>query len=127
MTESGPSDRELDVLKVLWKLGEARVRDVHEAMCVQGQCAFTTVQTLLRIMAEKKWVKQRSQGRTLYYTAKYSPGRAASRFLHKVFDGSLDQLVLNMLDAEDVSAEELKQLERVIAQQRRKKQSRGDS
>jgi BlaI family penicillinase repressor len=126
MAEPAPSDRELDVLKVLWQLGEARVRDVHEAMCPNGECAFTTIQTLLRIMAEKGFVLQRARGRALYYKARYSPERASSRFLHKVFDGSLDRLLLSMLHSEKVSAEELKHLERLIGDERRKKQ-RGDS
>jgi predicted transcriptional regulator len=120
-----PSDRELDVLKVLWKLGEARVRDVHQAMCPNGECAFTTVQTLLRIMADKGLVSQRARARTMYYKPKYSPERAASRFLHKVFDGALDQLVLSMLQAESMSADELKQLEAILAEARRKKQRGG--
>ena len=55
MSDTNPSQRELDVLKVLWELGEAKVRDVHEAMCQDEKCAFTTVQTLLRIMADKGW------------------------------------------------------------------------
>ena len=127
MAETMPSARELDVLKALWKLGEARVRDVHEALCPNGECAFTTIQTLLRIMADKGLVSQRAKGRTLYYKAKYTSQRAASRFLHKVFDGSLDQLVLNMLQAEQTSADELRQLERMIGEARRKleKQERG--
>jgi BlaI family penicillinase repressor len=70
---------------------------------------------------------ERAKGRTLYYKAKYTSQRAASRFLHKVFDGSLDQLVLNMLQAEQTSADELRQLERMIGEARRKleKQERG--
>jgi BlaI family transcriptional regulator, penicillinase repressor len=126
MAESAPSERELDVLKVLWRLGEARVRDVHEAMCPKGECAFTTIQTLLRIMAEKGFVIQRAKNRTLFYKAKYSPERASARFLHKVFDGSLDRLLLSMLHSEEVSAEELRHLEQLIGEERRKKQ-RGDS
>lgn len=122
MAEITPSGRELDLLKVLWKLGTARVRDVHQALCPNGECAFTTVQTLLRIMAQKGLVSQRAKGRTMYYQAKYTPQRAASRFLHKVFDGSLDQMVLTMLEAKPPSAEELKTLEKLIADARRKKQ-----
>ena len=53
-----PSDRELDLLKVMWKLGEAKVRDIHDAICPDGECAFTTVQTLVRIMCRKGLVKK---------------------------------------------------------------------
>jgi predicted transcriptional regulator len=44
--------------------------------------------------------------------------------LHRVFDGAVDQLVLSLLQAEDTSAEELKELERLIAKARREKQAR---
>jgi predicted transcriptional regulator len=121
MPDAAPSERELDVLKVLWDLGEAKVRDVHEAMCREGECAFTTVQTLLRIMADKGLVRSRSKGRTLYYSPVHTREQMSSRFLRRVFDGALDKLVLNMLQAERVSPDEMRELERLIAKARREK------
>src|SRR5258708_5580500 len=85
MPDAAPSERELDVLKVLWDLGEAKVRDVHEAMCRDAKCAFTTVQTLLRIMADKGIVRPRSVGRTLYYSPIYTREQMSSRFLRRMF------------------------------------------
>lgn len=75
MEETTPSAREMDVLKVLWKLGEASVREVRQVLCPNEECAFTTVQTLLRIMTEKGLVAQRAKGRTMYYKAKYTSQR----------------------------------------------------
>ncbi|HEY1786134.1 MAG TPA: BlaI/MecI/CopY family transcriptional regulator [Pirellulales bacterium] len=121
MGETAPSTREMDVLKVLWRLGEVPVRDVHQALSADGPCAFTTVQTLLRIMAGKGLVAQRARGRTLYYKAKYTAQQAATRFLHKVFDGSLDQFVLSMLESEKHTPEELRQLEKMISRARRQR------
>lgn len=122
MTEANPSERELDVLKVLWDLGESKVRDVHEALNAQQKTAFTTVQTLLRIMAKKGLVKQRAVGRTLFYSPVHTIEQVSSRFLKRIYDGSLDKLVLNMLQAEDVSTDEMRELERLIAQARSAKQ-----
>lgn len=121
MANTAPSERELDVLKVLWRLGESRVRDVHAAMCEENECAFTTVQTLLRIMADKGLVKQRLEARTSYYSAKYSVESASSRFLHKVFDGAVDKLVLSMLKTEKLSVDELRDIEKLIAKARKNK------
>ena len=124
MSPQAPSEREMDVLKVLWELGEAKVRDVHAAMADKGEIAFTTVQTLLRIMAEKGLVESRKENRTLYYTPNYSSEKATSRFLHKVFDGAVDKMFLSMLSAENISTSELKHIEEMIAdarQSRRKK------
>lgn len=122
MTEANPSERELDVLKVLWGLGESKVRDVHEALNAQQKTAFTTVQTLLRIMAKKGLVKQRAVGRTLFYSPVHTIEQVSSRFLKRIYDGALDKLVLNMLQAEDVSTDEMRELERLIAKARSAKQ-----
>ncbi|OYV78561.1 MAG: hypothetical protein B7Z73_19580, partial [Planctomycetia bacterium 21-64-5] len=104
-------------------VGEAKVRDVHSALCAQKKTAFTTVQTLLRIMADKGFVKQRAVGRTLFYSPRYTREQVSSRFLNRVFDGALDKLVLNMLRAEDLSPDEMRDLERLIAKARRAKES----
>jgi predicted transcriptional regulator len=123
--EITPSGRELDVLKVLWEIGSGSVREVHERLCPDGELAFNTVQTLLRIMEDKGLVSHRAEGRTFIYAPRYSRERASSRFLDKVFDGALDQLVLSMLRARDVSDSELRELEQLIAQARRDRTRRG--
>ena len=124
MAEQAPSERELELLKALWELGEGSVRDVHERLHPNGEAHFNTVQTLLRIMEDKGLVGHRAEGRTFIYFPKHSREKVTRRFLHKVFDGALDQMVLSLLQAEDASAEELKDLERLIARARREKQSR---
>ena len=124
MAEQAPSERELDILKALWELGEGSVREVHERLHPQGEAHFNTVQTLLRIMEDKGLVGHRAEGRTFIYFPKHSREKVTRRFLHKVFDGAIDQMVLSLLLAEDASAAELKELERLIAKARRAKQSR---
>jgi BlaI family penicillinase repressor len=119
LAEKIPSERELEILKALWDLGEASVRQVHEAMYPKGEQAFNTVQTQLRIMEKKGLVRHRAEGRTFYYSPAYSREQASSRFLHKVFDGAVDQLVLSVLSSERLSADELKEMERLIAEARR--------
>ena len=125
MSEQEPSPRELDVLKALWALGSGSVREVHRRMCPDGELAFNTVQTMLRIMEEKGLVGHRAEGRTFIYYPRYSRDRFTSRFLNKVFDGALDQVVLSLLQAKDASEDELKDLERLIAEARKRKGARG--
>lgn len=122
MDELTPSGRELEILKVLWDLGRGSVREVHRRLCPNQELAFNTVQTLLRIMDEKGLVSHQKIGRTFVYTPRYSRQRATSRFLDQVFDGALDQVVVSMLSTTDPSPEELKQLEKIIADARRRKQ-----
>ena len=106
----------------MWRLGEAKVRDIHAAVCPDRECAFTTIQTLVRIMCRKGLVKKRSEGRTDYYTPVYPLESAASRFVDKVFDGAIEKFVLSMLADEKVTADELKKLEQMIAKARKAKQ-----
>jgi len=75
-------------------------------------------------MDGKGLVSHRRRGRTFVYTPHYSRERATSRFLEQVFDGALDQVVVSMLNTADPSPEELKQLEKIIADARRRKQRR---
>lgn len=122
--DSTPTERETEILKVLWELGEGSVRAVHERLVEQSGLHFNTIQTQLRIMDRKGLVEHRRDGRTLIYRPMCSREQVSSRFLHKVFDGALDQLVLSMLSAERVSDDELEELEGLIAEARAKKRHR---
>lgn len=111
---SSPSGRELQILKVLWELGESSVREVHKKLCPDGELAFNTVQTLMRIMDDKGLVKHRRDGRTFRYRATYSREKEVARFVSQVFDGAVDEAVLSLLQANQVSGNELNELERII-------------
>lgn len=128
--DPSPTDREMEILKVLWELGEGSVRDVHERLEPASGLHFNTIQTQLRIMDGKGLVTHRPEGRTFLYKPACSREQVSSQFLHKVFDGALDQLVLSMLSAERVDANELKELEKLIADARKRRQAqdrqRGD-
>ncbi|MGW8257387.1 MAG: BlaI/MecI/CopY family transcriptional regulator [Thermoguttaceae bacterium] len=121
MAELTPSGREMDILRVLWELGPASVRDVCRRMCPNNELAFNTVQTLLRIMDHKGLVSHKKQGRTFIYTPRYSRDRATSSFVAKVFDGAIDQFVLSMISTTNLDHEELKQIEKIVADARRRK------
>jgi BlaI family transcriptional regulator, penicillinase repressor len=118
-----PTGREMEILKVLWEHGPSSVKEVHRRLA-QGEdedLAYNTVQTLLRIMEEKKGlVKHHVEGRTFIYTPCFSRDESASRFLDRVFDGAADQLVLSLLRSERVSAEELDRMQAMIAEARRR-------
>jgi BlaI family penicillinase repressor len=93
-------------------------------MCPDGELAFNTIQTLLRIMEDKGLIRHRSRGRTFIYEPIYNRDRVTARLLHRVFDGALDQAVLSLLQAKDASDVELRGLERMIADARKRKASR---
>jgi predicted transcriptional regulator len=117
-----PTPRELEILKVLWEEGPSSVRDVHRRLLVrEPQLAYNTVQTLLRIMDEKKGlVDHHPKGRTFIYTARYTRDASTASFLHRVFDGAAAELVQSLLRSERVSAAELEAMHALIGEARRK-------
>ena len=121
MAEIVPSEREMDVLKALWAIGSGSVREVHERMCPDGELAFNTVQTLLRIMEDKGLVRHRLEGRTFVYSPRFSRDQSAARFLERVFDGAADQLVLSLLRSEQIGKDELERMQDMIAEARSKR------
>jgi predicted transcriptional regulator len=123
--QPAPTDREIEILKVLWDLGEASVRDVHARLEKATGLHFNTIQTLLRIMDEKGLVAHRASGRTFLYRPLCTREQVSSRFLNRVFDGALGQLVLSMLSAEQVDSQELDELAQIIEDARQKKSRRG--
>jgi len=123
MEESTPTGRELEILKILWDLGSASVRQVRERLCPNDELAFNTVQTFLRLMDDKGLVShKKGRGKSFDYIPRYSREQATSRFVQQLFDGAMDQVILSVLNTTDSSPEELKQLEKIIAQNRRRKQ-----
>ncbi len=115
------TDRELEILKILWARGRANVREVQEDLNRSGgpAVAYSTVQTLLNIMEEKKGlVRHVVVGRTFIYAARKPPDRTirelTQQFLDRVFDGSLDRLLAAALESRSLGAEEIAQLRRVL-------------
>jgi predicted transcriptional regulator len=114
------TDRELEILKILWARGQASVREVQEDLVNEtGPVAYSTVQTLLNIMEEKKgMVRHVVEGRTFIYIPKKSSERTirelTRRFVDRVFDGALDRVLVALLDSKPPSAEELARLRAML-------------
>ncbi len=127
------TDRELEILKVLWVRGRASVREVQEDLIkMAGPVAYSTVQTLLNIMEEKKGlVRHVVEGRTFIYIPKKSPERTirelTKRFVDRVFDGALDRVMVALLDSTPPSPEEFDKLREMIDEAQRQSSSRPDA
>jgi len=116
-------DLQLRIMKVLWERGKAAVSDVHEALG-HAEFAYTTLATMLRKMEARGLVTHRAEGRSFVYKASVA-AEAVSRgmadhLVDRIFEGSLPDVVNHLLRTRDVSREELAQLEKLIAERKRK-------
>ncbi|TWU00978.1 BlaI/MecI/CopY family transcriptional regulator [Stieleria varia] len=119
--DADPTEREMEILKVLWEIQEGSVREVHERLTPESGLHFNTIQTQLRIMDDKGLVKHRREGRVFLYRPQCTREDVSSRFVKKVYDGAVNELMLNMLRSEKLSDKELQELEAMIAEARSKK------
>jgi BlaI family transcriptional regulator, penicillinase repressor len=110
------TDRELDVMKVLWQAGPATVTEVRERL--DDELAYTTVLTVLRILEEKGHVGHRGEGKAHRYFARV-PETAArrtalARVLDRLFGGSAELLLTHLVEDRHLSDDELKRLRAVM-------------
>ncbi len=119
------TDRELEILKILWARGRANVREVQQALNQSSEpVAYSTVQTLLNIMEEKKGlVRHIIEGRTFIYIPKTTSDRTirelTCRFVDRVFDGALDRVMVALIDSQAPGPEELSRLRAMIDEAQR--------
>ena len=115
-----PTERELEILKVLWDRGEATVRDVYEELRQRLPIVQNTVQAFLRTMEDKGLVTHRLEGRTFIYQPTFqrqqTTQRLAEQLLTRAFDGAMDQLVQSVLSLRPPTSDELARLEELVAQ-----------
>jgi BlaI family transcriptional regulator, penicillinase repressor len=121
-----PAELELRILKILWREGPLRVRDVRRLLAEDGRdLAHTTVVTTLNTMVEKQFAERTQQGNAYIFEARVSEDDVShgmlSEFVNRVFDGSAMSLLLNLIDSEQIDADEFTELRRLINRQAKEK------
>jgi len=113
-----PTDAELAILQVLWRHGPSTVRQVHERLSGARETGYTTTLKLMQIMAEKGLVTRDESARTHVYKARRSREQTqrqlVSDLLDRAFGGSAAALVMQALSAQPHSAEELREIRRLL-------------
>jgi len=103
-------------MKIVWRLHQASVRDVYQVMRAHRPLAYTTVLTMMRVMAAKGYLKHRVRGRAYVYRAVQPRTRTLRRMardlVRRAFDGSAESLVIQLLEAQLLSAKDLARLAR---------------
>lgn len=130
----GLSPLENEVMNIVWQRRDVTADDVRNALARVRQMKDSTVRTLLRRLEEKGFVDHSVQGRTYYYVPKIARHSATSHAVRSIIDrfcdGSVENLLVGMVDSDLVSAETLKGLAKKIAEAeaaaKRKRPSSGE-
>ena len=103
------------IMRVLWDGGSGNVQKVLQGLTGEPQLAYTTVQTTLNVLYRKGKVKRKLVGRAYEYSASVTREAADSHaikdVLHKVFQGSVDDLLLTLVRSRQLDAQKLAQLQ----------------
>jgi BlaI family transcriptional regulator, penicillinase repressor len=124
-----PTDAELAILRVLWERGPSTVRQVHDVLVSRvGPTAYTTALKLLQIMAEKGLVRRDESDRTHVYHARLSEEQTQRQLvrdlLDRAFGGSASKLVMQALNAQRATPEELGEIRKLIEARREERDDR---
>ncbi|HSY02176.1 MAG TPA: BlaI/MecI/CopY family transcriptional regulator [Acidobacteriaceae bacterium] len=109
-------DLERDVLSVIWRLGETTADQVREEL--DRPLKDSTIRTVLRRLEEKGYLAHDVDNRTFIYRPAESPQKVAGRAVQRIVDwfcaGSVEELLVGMVDSKVVSRAELERLARRI-------------
>ena len=111
--------QELEIMKVVWELRQATVRGVYEKLREQRPIAYTTVMTMMNILEQKGFLKkQQSDGRAYVYQSAH-PRKQVIRsmvreFVDRVFNGSAEPLMVQLVKDRHLSEKELREIARMI-------------
>ena len=113
-----PTELELEILKILWRDGPAKVGDVREGLQAFRKLALTSVTTIMNIMVGKGYLKRaKENGRYVYrpcITKQSTTRRMVGDLVKRVFDGSAAAAMVNLLETSDVDEQELRKLRTLI-------------
>jgi BlaI family penicillinase repressor len=117
------TERELEVMQVVWKRDGGTVAEIRDELAAAGQdLAYTTVATLVRILAEKSFVQQVNNERPFVFRPLRSyedvSGRMLDDLLDRVFQGSREELLVRLVDQKKLSAKERAVLTQILKERK---------
>jgi predicted transcriptional regulator len=117
---TGPTEKEMQILSILWKQGAGTVREVNSKINQNENTGYTTTLKLMQIMYEKGLLKRDESSKTHIYTPANTENSVQKEIigslLNRVFAGSTEKLIMSALSAKKVSREELKKIKNFISQ-----------
>jgi BlaI family transcriptional regulator, penicillinase repressor len=112
------TERELDVMSIIWRLGSATVAEVRDELA--DELAYTSVLSALQTLEEKGHVRHEQEGRAYRYYAQIGPedagGSALDRILEKIYYGSAETLLAQLVSERRIPPVELERMRRLLDQ-----------
>lgn len=117
-TKPGLGARELAIMKIVWRLEDASVREVYETLRKRRPVAYTTVMTMMSTLEAKGFLKKRADARAFRYRPARPEGRVMTslvrEFIDRVFDGASRPLLAHLVMEGRLTKEERDELRRLI-------------
>ena len=122
------TDLQIDIMKILWKLGDATVADVHREIQHKRDLAQPTVATLLSRLDKKGVIAHRTEGRQFIYHAVAKEADVKRSMIAQMkdtlFTGDVPALVNQLLSGRDISKSDLEEVKALIAEKERELERR---
>ncbi len=118
------SDFELEVMQILWQLGESSAPNIHKQIAQSRSVAYTTVKTIIDRLEKKGAIKRTSQqGRTIFFTSTINKEQyrkpKIKDFINRVFLGKSKPLVAHIIEEEPLSKEDIAFLETLLKERKK--------
>lgn len=116
------TEHELEIMKIVWQLDRATVRDVYETILKQRRVAYTTVMTMMKILERKGYLKKSQEDRAYVYRPS-QPEESVIRgmvrdFVNRVFNGSAEPLLVHLVEEKGITEKELAEIARLARREK---------
>ena len=113
-----PTELELQMLKIIWRDGASTVRQVQDALASTRKLAVTSVLTIMNIMVDKGYLSRKKEGPAYVYRPRISEKTTSRKMLkdlvNRVFNGSTEAVMVNLLESADLKQAEIRKLRRLL-------------
>src|SRR5947207_14479283 len=108
------TDQELEIMKIVWQLEKASVRDVYEALLERRKIAYTTVMTMMKILEQKQYLKKTLEDRAYIYCPTKPKNQVirgmVRECIDRVFNGSAGPMLLDLAEPRCETEQELRDI-----------------
>jgi len=113
--------QELEIMKIIWPLGGATVRDIYERLRDRRSIAYTTVQTMMNILEAKGHLRKQPGDKAQVYVP-IRPQQAVVKsmvreFVDRVFDGSARPLLVHLVKEKGLTDRERRALQKLLGKE----------